>query len=81
MRRILTVLALPVTTLALAAVLLSAQSETVAGPAPSASLPRATGDVRNVDTGAPVAITKTNWQETSDGSVIVPTSPPGRPKR
>jgi len=80
MRRIFTVLALPVMTLALGAVLFSAPSQSVAGPASSASF-TSTGDVSRIDAGAAVAITKTNWQETGDGSVIVPTSGGGRPKR
>lgn len=75
MHKTLTILALPVVTLALFAVLLSSQSSISAVPAST------TSDIRHVDAGAPIAITQTNWTETGDGSTIVPTSPSGRPKR
>lgn len=80
MRRLLTVLALPVATLALMVTLVSTSGSTQA-PATSATLPQTTADIRGVDAGAAVAITKTNWTETGDGSVIVPPGGGGRPKR
>lgn len=80
MRRLLTVLALPAATLALLLTLMATTGNTKA-PVTTTHLPQATADVRTADVGAPVAVIKTNWQETNDGSVIVPPGGKGRPKR
>lgn len=83
MSRTLTVLALPVVTLSFAAVVYSGPtgSTSVLSPVNSVAMPQTVVEMRHADTGVPIAVTRTNWQETSDGSPIVPTSPPGRPKR
>ena len=83
MRRTIAVLALPATMLALAGVVFGSFDPAPAGTAVSsevASAARPT-DIRRVETGAAVAVTQTNWQETGDGSAIVPTNPPTGHKR
>lgn len=80
MRQALTALALPAITVALAGVLWAGQSSSASGLAPSVgSLPSVPTQVQRVETGTSVAVTRTNWQETTDASTVSGT--PGRPKR
>jgi hypothetical protein len=83
MSRTLTVLALPVTTLSLATVIFSnpTGTESLQSPVTAAHVPQTVVEMRLAEAGAPVAVTKTNWQESANASIIVPISPPGRPKR
>jgi hypothetical protein len=82
MSRTLTVLALPVTTISLATVIFTNPvGGSVQSPVESAYVPQTVVDMRLAEAGVPVAVTKTNWQETGNASVIVPISPPGPPKR
>ncbi len=83
MNRTWTVLALPVATLSIATVVLSspAGSTTELSTPATTALPQTVVDLPYAETGAAIAVTKTNWQETGNSSVTTPISPPGRPKR